>query len=732
MSVYQKLDFSHERDLNIDELCKRVESYYPDADFTLLRKAYHYAEQAHHGQKRSSGEDYIIHPINVAATLIKLRLDMDSIIAGLLHDVVEDCDVEPSDIEKEFSTSIAQIVVGLTKISKIKFKTKEESQAENFRKMVVAMAKDLRVIIVKLADRMHNMRTLQYVSEEKQRKIANETLEIYVPLASRLGINSVKTELEDICLRYLHPEVYYRLAEKITMKKTDREFYIGDTINIIQDKLLEYGVKAEIKGRPKHFFSIYKKMNARGVDFEQIHDILAFRLIVSNITECYKGLGIIHSSFTPIPGRFKDYIAIPKVNNYQSLHTTVIGPKAERIEIQIRTTEMDEVAEKGIAAHWKYKEGIAGGATKLKWIEELLEFNQNTENNAEFMSHVKNDLDIGGVFVFTPNGDVFELRHGATPLDFAYAVHTEVGHRCVGAKVNGKMVPLKFTLKSGDTIEILTSKSQTPNKDWINIVKSSKAKSKIKAWLLRVERDKNIEIGKETLEKTFKLFNTSLKAVLKSGEFDIAKQELGAKSQDEIYINIAVGKFSAEKVTQAIPSLRVEEDPETVQEKLEEINSFSQSLSKSAKRKTHKDNAVIVDGFDDVMVRMAKCCNPIPGDPIIGYITRGRGITIHRADCTRFDVGDLARQIHVEWNPEFSFRHPVAIRILTHDRPGVLSAISKSLNNMNVNIRSAIAKSTTDRKGSFIFEIEVKDYSELLKTISGIEALEEVISVSRG
>ncbi len=732
MSVYQKLDFSHERDLNIDELCKRVEAYYPDADFTLLRKAYNFAEKSHEGQKRSSGEDYIIHPINVAGTLIKLRLDMDSIIAGLLHDVVEDCDVTPEEIEKEFSTSIAQIVVGLTKISKIKFKTKEESQAENFRKMVVAMAKDLRVIIVKLADRMHNMRTLQYVSEEKQRKIANETLEIYVPLASRLGINSVKTELEDICLRYLHPEVYYRLAEKITMKKGEREVYIGETISIIQEKLLEYGVKAEIKGRPKHFFSIFKKMNARGVDFEQIHDILAFRIIVANITECYKGLGIIHSSFTPIPGRFKDYIAIPKVNNYQSLHTTVIGPKAERIEIQIRTTEMDEVAEKGIAAHWKYKEGVSGGAAKLKWIEELLEFNQNTENNAEFMSHVKNDLDIGGVFVFTPNGDVFELRHGATPLDFAYAVHTEVGHKTVGAKVNGKMVPLKFTLKSGDTIEILTSKSQTPNKDWINIVKSSKAKAKIKAWLLRVEREKNIEIGKETLDKTFKLFNTSLKALLKSGEIEKAKDELGAKSIDEIYINVAVGKFSPERVTQAIPELKVEEDPETIHSKLEEINSFSQSLTKSAKRKTHKDNAVIVDGFDDVMARMAKCCNPIPGDPIIGYITRGRGITIHRADCTRFDVGDLARQIHVEWNPEFSFRHPVAIRILTHDRPGVLSAISKSLNNMNVNIRSAVAKSTTDRKGSFIFEIEVKDYSELLKTISGIEALEEVISVSRG
>ena len=729
--MYQQLDFSHERELSIEELCRRVEAYYPDANFTLLKKAYKFAENAHRGQMRSSGEEYIIHPINVAGTLIKLRMDVDSIIAGLLHDVVEDCDVKPEELEKEFSTDIAQIVVGLTKISKIKFKTKEESQAENFRKMVVAMAKDLRVIIVKLADRMHNMRTLQYVSEEKQRKIAQETLDIYVPLASRLGINSVKTELEDICLRFLHPDIYYRLAEKVMMKKSDREEYIADTISIIQDKLIEYSVKAEIKGRPKHFYSIYKKMSARAVDFDQITDILAFRLIVANITECYKTLGIIHSSFTPIPGRFKDYIAIPKVNNYQSLHTTVIGPKAERIEIQIRTSEMDEVAERGIAAHWKYKEGVVAGGKQLSWVQELLEFNQNIESNAEFMSHIKNDLDIGGVFVFTPNGDVFELRYGATPLDFAYSVHTEIGHRCVGAKVNGRIVPLKHTLKSGDTIEVLTSKSQTPNKDWLNIVKSSKAKSKIKAWLLRVEREKNIEVGKETLEKAFKVLRTTLKAAIKSGDFEKSKDPLNAKNDDEVFALVGSGKLSAKRVIELIPGYEQPDKDETLQEKLNEINTLSDNISKSAKRNSHKDNAVIVDGMDDLMVRMARCCNPIPGDPIIGYITRGRGITIHRGDCTRYDTGEVGRQIHVEWNPEFSFRHPVNIRVITHDRPGVLSSISKSINNLGVNIRSAIAKSTQDRKGSFIFEIEVKDYSELLKTISGIEGLEEVISVSR-
>ncbi|TNE96855.1 MAG: bifunctional (p)ppGpp synthetase/guanosine-3',5'-bis(diphosphate) 3'-pyrophosphohydrolase [Deltaproteobacteria bacterium] len=727
--MYQPLDFSHERDIALDDLKRRVQAYYPDANFALLEKAYYFAEKAHSGQVRSSGEEYFIHPINVAATLIKLRLDMDSIAAGLLHDVVEDCGVTPEEIDKEFGPDVCQIVVGLTKISKIKFKTKEESQAENFRKMVVAMAKDLRVIIVKLADRMHNMRTLQYVNEDKQKKIAQETLDIYVPLASRLGINSVKGELEDLCLRFLHPEIYYRLAEKVAMKKSEREKYINETVRVILDKLIDYGMKSLVKGRPKHFFSIYKKMIARGVDFEQIQDVLAFRIIVNNITECYKALGIIHSSFTPIPGRFKDYIAIPKINNYQSLHTTVIGPKAERIEIQIRTDEMDEVAETGVAAHWKYKEGIKSGKRKLDWVQELLEFNQSVDNNSEFMNVVKNDLDMGGVFVFTPNGDVRELRYGATPLDFAYAIHTDVGNRCVGAKVNGKMVPLRHTLKSGDTVEIMTSKNQSPSKDWLNIVKSSRAKTKIKQYLLKIERDQNQDLGKEILEKAFRVFGTSLSKVLKSGELAKVISELKYSDEEELYIHVGSGKFSAKDIIERIPALKKEEDKDA--EKLKEINSYSQKLSKSVRKKSNKDNAVIVDGMNDVMVRMARCCNPIPGDPIMGYITRGRGITVHHVDCTRVEAGDLARTVNVEWNSEFNFKHPVNIRVITHDKPGILSSISKVITGISVNIRSAIAKSLPDRKGSFIFEVEVKDYSELLKTISTIESLEEVISVNR-
>jgi guanosine-3',5'-bis(diphosphate) 3'-pyrophosphohydrolase len=721
-----RLDFSHERELSISELVRRVEAYNPDLDKELLEKGFKFADKAHKGQMRSSGEEYIIHPLNVAATLIKLRMDQDSIIAGLLHDVVEDCDVTPEEIEENFSNEIAQIVVGLTKISKIKFKTKEESQAENFRKMVVAMAKDLRVIIVKLADRMHNMRTLQYVSEEKQKKIAQETLDIYVPLANRLGINSVKSELEDLCLRFLHPDIYYRLAEKVAMKKSEREKYIKETIEFVREKLLEYSLKAEVKGRPKHFFSIYKKMVARGVDFEQIQDVLAFRVIVNNITECYKSLGIIHSSFTPIPGRFKDYIAIPKVNNYQSLHTTVIGPKAERIEIQIRTYEMDEVAEKGVAAHWKYKEGLNVG--KLDWVQELLEFNQNMESNSEFMSAVKNDLDVGGVFIFTPKGDVTELRHGATPLDFAYSVHTEVGNKCVGAKVNGKMVPLRYSLKSGDTVEILTSKSQTPSKDWLKIVKSSRAKTKIKQWLLKVERENNKKVGKEILEKALRSFDTSLKSLKKSNELDIIIKEFSCANEEELFIHIGSGKFTIKSIIKVIPSLQKQESPD---EKMNEIDSFSKNLTNRVRKRVNKDNAVIVDGIDDLLVRLARCCNPIPGDPIIGYITRGRGVTVHTVGCPRVDAGEVGRSVHVEWNSEFQFKHPVNVRVITHDKPGVLSTISKVINGGGVNIRSAMAKSLPDRKGSFIFEIEVKDYSELLKTISSIEGLEEVLSVSR-
>lgn len=729
----ERIDFSHEAGLTVDELINRAEVLLPDTDLSILRKCYEFADKMHQGVKRSSGEPYIIHPLNVAATLIKLKMDLDSIMAGLLHDTVEDCDVAPEDIAKMFGQSVAQIVVGCTKISKIKFKTKEESQAENFRKMVVAMAQDLRVIIVKLADRMHNMRTLQYMTKEKQQAKAQETLDIYVPLASRLGINSVKADLEDLCLRYLHPDIYYRLAEKIAMKKRERESYIEDTLRLMRDKMLEYSVVGEVTGRPKHFFSIYRKMQQRGVDFEQIQDLLAFRILVNNITECYKVLGIIHSAFTPVPGRFKDYIAIPKVNNYQSLHTTVIGPKAERIEIQIRTFEMHEVAERGVAAHWKYKErNKIDSNAKLKWVEELMEFNQNVSSSSEFVDLVKNDLDVGGVFIFTPNGDVKELRFGATPLDFAYAVHTEIGNKTVGAKVNGKMVPLKYRLKSGDTVEILTSKTQTPSKDWLKICKTSRAITKIRQYLMKIERDEHRAIGEEILDKALRKFDTSIKSLDKKHEFKNLFEKYHYKTMEELFVNIGSNHLSIKDVLIAIPSIHFSETDEIdFKEEDKELESFYNRTQKTARKSTSNDNAVIVDGLDDIVVKMGRCCNPIPGDPITGIITRGRGITVHAIGCNRVVEIEQSRQVHVEWNKNYTFSHPVNIKVTTHDKPGILSKISKSINNAGINIRSAIARSMPDQKGSFIFEVEVKDYSELLRTISAVEQMEEVISVGR-
>jgi GTP diphosphokinase / guanosine-3',5'-bis(diphosphate) 3'-diphosphatase len=726
-----QLEFSHERDLPLNELKQRIVAYYPDADLPLFEKAFNFAKDAHEGQKRSSGEKYIIHPLNVVATLIKLRMDMPTLIAGLLHDVIEDCGVTPEQIGKEFSPEIAQIVVGLTKISKIKFKSKEESQAENFRKMVVAMAKDMRVIIVKFADRMHNMRTLQYMSEESQKQKAQETLDIYVPLASRLGINSVKADLEDLCLRFLKPDIYYRLAEKVAMKKSERKKYIKEVIDEIKEKLLQYSIDAEVTGRPKHFFSIYKKMIARGVDFDQIQDILAFRIIVGNITECYKTLGVIHSSYIPIPGRFKDYIAIPKVNNYQSLHTSVIGPRSERIEIQIRTFEMDEIAETGIAAHWKYKEGGPLPKKNLDWVQELLEYNENLDSNTEFLKFVKTDLDVGGVFIFTPGGDVKELSEGSTPLDFAYAVHTEIGNHCIGAKINGKIVPLRQVLKSGDTVEILTSKTQMPSKDWLNIAKTGRARSKIKQYLIKVEHDKNIELGSEIFEKAIKTFGSSLKALQKNGDMKVIQEHFGIKSDEELFVKIAVGKLTPRDVISTAPSLKKIVEEQMTEDNIRELESYSKKISRSVTRRVRKDNAILVEGMDDVLVRLALCCNPIPGDPIIGFITSTRGITVHTSTCARVDAGDVDRIVKVEWNPEFSFKHPVKIKVITNDKPGILSTISKSINSVGVNIRSAIAKSLPDRKGSFIFEVEVKDYSELIRLIGTIEVIEEVISVSR-
>lgn len=471
-------------------------------------------------------------------------------------------------------------------------------------------------------------------------------------------------------------------------------------------------------------------MQNRGVDFDQIQDLLAFRIMVDNITDCYKCLGVIHSSFTPVPGRFKDYIAIPKVNNYQSLHTTVIGPAAERIEIQIRTHEMHEIAETGVAAHWLYKEGKS--PRNLKWVEELMEYNRDIKGSSEFMDVVKADLDIGGIFVFTPTGDVKELRHGATPLDFAYAVHTDVGNRCVGGKVNGKMVPLKYRLKSGDTVEVLTSKNQTPSKDWLKIVKTSRARTKIKQHLLKIERDKNREVGEEILDRALKEYGTNTKTLEKKKEFNKIFDTLNLKNLEELYLHLGAGRFNVGQILEALPSIDYNQnEEEEKKKKTKELDTLAKKIANTAKKTAHRDNAVVVDGLDDIMVRMGKCCNPIPGDPITGFITRGRGITIHTQACQRVHEIEETRKVDVHWNPAYAFRHPVSIRVITHDKPGILSRISNNIHSHSINIKSAIAKSLPDMKGSFLFEIEVKDYSEFLKVVSIIEAMEEIISVTR-
>ncbi|MGZ3685465.1 MAG: RelA/SpoT family protein, partial [Bdellovibrionota bacterium] len=483
--------------------------YYPDVNLPLVRQAIEFADAKHSDQRRSSGEPYIVHPISVAAILAELHLDLDSILTGILHDTVEDTDTSLEELAEKFGKPVSELVDGVTKISRITFRTSEEKQAENFRKMVVAMAKDLRVILVKLADRTHNMRTLDYLPEKKRKLIAQETLDIYSPLAGRLGIHWVKAELEDLCLRYLKPEVYYKLAQLIAKKKSEREKYIDEVIKNIEENLSEYGIKASVTGRPKHFYSIYKKMEQRQAnDLDDIHDIVAFRIVVDNITECYKALGVIHSVYKPIPGRFKDYVAMPKPNNYQSLHTTVIGPYGERMEAQIRTLEMHQIAQSGIAAHWKYKEGRAdvSNQSKMEWLSRLLDSQKTLSDPTEFLESVKLDLYPGDVFVFTPKGEVKEFPHGSTPLDFAYAVHSDVGHRCTGAKINGKIVPLRYRLRSGDVVEILTQPTQHPSKDWLKIVKTSRAISKIRAFLKVIERTKAKQLGEEILQREFRRY----------------------------------------------------------------------------------------------------------------------------------------------------------------------------------------------------------------------------------
>ncbi|BCS53594.1 bifunctional (p)ppGpp synthetase/guanosine-3',5'-bis(diphosphate) 3'-pyrophosphohydrolase [Geobacter sp. SVR] len=712
--------------IRLNDILDKVAAYNPAADFNLIRKAYVYCAKVHQGQTRLSGEPYIIHPMEVAGLLADLRLDVPSIITGFLHDTIEDTLATSEELAEMFGDEVATLVDGVTKISKIHFKTKEESQAENFRKMLLAMAIDIRVILVKLADRLHNMRTLQFQPEPKQRTIARETMDIYAPIANRLGISWVKVELEDLSFRYLNPEIYFDLARKISMKKQEREAFVEEAKSIIASKLAMHSIQGEVSGRSKHLYSIYRKMEKRNVDFEEIYDLIALRILVNDVRECYEVLGVIHSAWKPIPGRFKDYIAMPKGNMYQSLHTTVIGPHGDRMEVQIRTQEMHRVADAGIAAHWKYKEGKGYDEKEVKrfaWLRQLLEWQQELQDSKEFMDSVKVELFPEEVYVFTPKGDVKSFPKGSTPIDFAYAVHSDIGHRCVGAKVNGKLVPLKHELKNGDIVEVITSPHHTPSKDWLKIVKSSRARNRIRTWIKTEERKRSIVLGRDICEKEFRKYSLNLQKIHKSGELKKVAAEFGFGNDEDLLAAIGYGKVTPGQVIgKLLPGEKVQERAERKESRLAAVMN---------KLKGRSSGAVEISGIDDVLVRFGKCCNPVPGDDIIGFITRGRGVTVHTADCQIALESDPARRVDVAWNKVKSATLPVRIRVICHDVKGILAGITLAITNCEANIASAHIQSTIDKRGENIFEVNVVDLAHLQKVMNAIMKVKGVIKVER-
>ncbi|MDY0385261.1 bifunctional (p)ppGpp synthetase/guanosine-3',5'-bis(diphosphate) 3'-pyrophosphohydrolase [Trichlorobacter sp.] len=712
--------------IRLNDILDTVASFNPTADLNLIRKAYVYCAKVHQGQTRLSGEPYIIHPLEVAGILAELKLDVPSIVTGFLHDTIEDTLATPEELAEMFGSEVTDLVDGVTKISKIHFKTKEENQAENFRKMLLAMAKDIRVILVKLADRLHNMRTLQFQPEPKQRSISRETMDIYAPIANRLGISWVKVELEDLSFRYLNPQTYADLSARIQRKKQEREQYVQETREIIETKLQEHGIVGEVSGRSKHLYSIWRKMEKRNVDFEEIYDLTAFRVLVDSVKDCYGVLGVIHSSWKPIPGRFKDYIAMPKGNMYQSLHTTVIGPHGDRIEVQIRTHEMHQVADAGIAAHWKYKEGKGYDEKEVKrfaWLRQLLEWQQELQDSREFMDSVKVELFPEEVYVFTPKGDVKGFPKGSTPIDFAYAVHTDVGHRCVGAKVNGKLVPLKHQLQNGDIVEVITSPHHTPSKDWLKIVNSSRARNKIRAWIKTEERKRSIVLGREICEKEFRRYSLNLQKVQRAGDLKRVAQEVGYSSEDDLLAAIGYGKVSANQVIgRLIPEEKLKAQQEHKESRISGV--INRLKGKSA-------SAVEVGGMEDIMIRYSKCCNPVPGDDIVGFITRGQGVAIHTADCPFVRESDPERRIEVTWAKGKSAALPVRLRVLCHDEKGILANMTMAITNAEANISSAQVKSTVDQRGENIFEINVSDLEHLQRVMNSLMRVKGVIKVER-
>jgi GTP pyrophosphokinase len=708
--------------VRLEDIVERIQNYHPDADVDLLRRAYIFSAKAHQGQTRLSGESYLIHPIEVAAILANLRLDAATVAAGLLHDTIEDTPITSEEIKSMFGEEVAMLVDGMTKLSRMELQSREQREADNFRKMIVAMAKDIRVILIKLADRLHNMRTLKSLPPEKQKRIAQETLDIYAPLANRLGISRIKTELEDLAFMYLNPEAYEDLAQKVNKRRIERESYINELIEIIRGQLAEHGYKGEVKGRPKHFYSIYQKMEKQGISFEDVYDLTAIRIITDTKVNCYAILGLIHSLWTPVPGRFKDFIGVPKSNLYQSLHTTVIGPKGERVEFQIRTEEMHRLAEEGIAAHWRYKEKSAVSQREeqqFAWLRQLLEWQRDLPDAKEFMETVKGDLFPDVVYVFTPRGDVKELPQGSTPVDFAFSVHTDIGQQCVGAKVNGRIVPLKHVLHNGDKIEVITQTGHTPSRDWLKFVKTSKARTRIKAWLKAEERRRSILLGRELLEKDLRKHELNPSKIFRSDDLVKVANDMSHNTLDDLLAAIGYGKVSAHMVANKIAPDRPHIEP----------------IPKKPPQKQAKPSgsSMKISGMDNMLIHLSKCCNPVPGDKVVGFITRGRGVSIHTVDCP--NVGELMfdkeRLVEVSWGDFQPGAHAVKISVRTEDKPGLLANVSSSISAAEANITHAEAITGDDKQATLNFTIDIKDVEHLNRIIKNIEAINGVLDVKR-
>ncbi len=727
--------------MSIEQLLEKASAYMKESDLKRIREAYDFAERAHSGQLRKSGEPYILHPLAVADILIGMNMDTTSIIAALLHDVVEDTTVSLEVVEQQFGHTCAMLVDGLTKLERIKFKTKEEQQNENYRKMFVAMAQDIRVILIKLADRLHNMRTLKFQSEESQRRIADETLEIFCPIAHRLGISAIKWEMEDIALRYLNPQQYYRIVNLMQKKRAEREQYIADVIQKINEKVSEMGIDSDISGRPKHIYSIYNKMTVKSKQFSEIYDLLAIRVIVDNIKDCYAVLGIIHTLYKPMPGRFKDYIAMPKANMYQSLHTTVIGPTGEPLEVQIRTWEMHKTAEFGIAAHWAYKENGSqpvtasfGTGNKMNMFTDILELQQEARDASEFMESLKVDFFSDLVFVFTPKGEVIELPAGSVPLDFAYRIHTEVGNRTIGAKVNGRIVPLDHRLKTGDIVEILTSKhSYGPSQDWLKLAQSSHTKSKIKQFFKKEKREENVEKGRDAIEREIRRIGFEPSQVMTDDKLMEVAGKFNFHDIDDMMSAVGFGGITAAQIcTRLTEKLRKEKEQEETQRQLEEA--AKEVKTAPAEKKGRPTHGVRVIGVDNVLVRFARCCNPVPGDSIIGYITRGRGVSVHRSDCANIPTGDGDegnRVIEVEWVDSVEANYSVDIEITGHDRRGLLNEVLQVVSESKTIISAVSGRSDKNKMALIQMTILIRNIDHLQSVVDKIKRLKDVYSVQR-